>query len=117
MPYNNPKGIIAESIILEVLAAACVGLRFLARRRRKASLATDDWLIVIALVGATGLTVMQVWGSLSCRDCRDAISQTDFCTGCATGGLAVPLGQPINDVPTWAGRVGRAERVSLPSSF
>lgn len=65
MPYDNPKGLIAASVILEILAITCVGFRFLSRRKTGASFATDDWLILVALVCSSGLTVMEIYGKLT----------------------------------------------------
>ena len=67
MAYNSPKGIIAASVILELLAVSCVGLRLLARRKRKAPLIVSNWLILASLICATGLTVTEIYGMLRLR--------------------------------------------------
>lgn len=55
MAYENPKGIIAMSIILELLATGAVALRFVARRIKSATLLADDWLCAAALVGCEAI--------------------------------------------------------------
>lgn len=110
MPYNNPKGLIAESVILELLAATCVGLRFLSRRKRRVSFAADDWLMVVALIGATGLTVMQIWGRSDFLILDPSLLTV---AGCATGVLGVPLDSSLEDVPALTGRIGKAEHVGF----
>ncbi|KAH8882054.1 hypothetical protein GQ53DRAFT_787680 [Thozetella sp. PMI_491] len=60
--YNNPTGVLATSVLLEILAALCVGLRFYSRRRKGQAIMTSDWLILAALIFGTGLAVMEVYG-------------------------------------------------------
>ena len=64
MPYNNPGGIVAASVILEIIAVGCVCLRLMAVKRVGMSFSVSDYLIVSALVCATGLTVMEIYGML-----------------------------------------------------
>ena len=64
MAYTNVQGLIAMSIVLNLLSLTSVALRFLSRRKRKAVLATDDWLVFAAAIGATGLSVMEIYGNL-----------------------------------------------------
>jgi len=60
--YNSPGGIIAATVITEVLAVTCVVLRFYSRRWRRQKYITSDWLILVALVFGTGLAVMEIYG-------------------------------------------------------
>jgi hypothetical protein len=62
MAYDNPSGLIAASLMLELLAVTCVGLRFLSRYRLKGGILISDWLILAAAVFATGLTVLEIYG-------------------------------------------------------
>lgn len=71
MPYDNPAGLIAMSVILEVLALASVGLRFLARRKKRAPALTDDWLILAAMIVATGSISIEIRGMIHQRCCCD----------------------------------------------
>ena len=62
MAYDNPAAIIAASIIMEVVAATCVTLRFYTRWWRKTKVLVADWLILAAFLCGTGLTVMELYG-------------------------------------------------------
>ena len=75
MPYNSPRGMIAASVILELLAVFCVACRFLSRRKKGVNLATDDWLIFAALIGGTGLTVMEIYGKFNTRSSPDVVQK------------------------------------------
>ncbi|KAI9666005.1 MAG: hypothetical protein M1821_003940 [Bathelium mastoideum] len=94
MSYDNPGGIIAASIILELIAVTCVGLRFLARRKKGVTPITSDWLILSGLVGATGLTVMEIYGA-------------------AVKALGVPLDATIEDPKAVNGRLNKAKHIEL----
>ncbi|KAF2182285.1 hypothetical protein K469DRAFT_729030 [Zopfia rhizophila CBS 207.26] len=60
MKYDNPGRIIAVSVVLEV-AVTCVALRFYSRRLKKSSTLVSDWLILVALLFATALTVTEIY--------------------------------------------------------
>ncbi|KAF2826768.1 hypothetical protein CC86DRAFT_416502 [Ophiobolus disseminans] len=62
MAYDNPDGIIAAAVILEVLTAICVALRLYTRWWKKSKILTAGWLVAAAFVCGTGLTVMQIYG-------------------------------------------------------
>ena len=47
---QGARGILAASIILPILAFIAVSLRIVARRKRAASLQSDDWTIIVTLV-------------------------------------------------------------------
>lgn len=61
-PYDSPGGIIAASVVTEILALAAVGLRFYSRRWKRQKYIVSDWLILVALVVGTGLAVMEIYG-------------------------------------------------------
>lgn len=63
MAYGNPKGIIAGSMVSELLATTCVGLRFYSRYRAKAHVIASDWVILAAVLIGTGLTVLEIYGT------------------------------------------------------
>lgn len=62
MAYDNPSGIIAVSVVLELLAITCVGLRFYSRYKTNGLTIASDWIILVALVFGTGLTVLEIYG-------------------------------------------------------
>lgn len=63
MAYDNPAGLVAGSVIMQVISALCVGLRIFSRRWQKQSLIVSDWLILVAFVFGLGLTVMEIYGT------------------------------------------------------
>jgi hypothetical protein len=63
--YDNGGGIIAASVILEIIVLVCVGLRFYTRIWRKTSFIASDWLLLVATILATGLTVLQIYGEIT----------------------------------------------------
>jgi len=50
MVLVTPASVIAVGVVLPLLAAISVGLRFVVRRSRTAYVGVDDWLILFALV-------------------------------------------------------------------
>jgi hypothetical protein len=64
MAYDNSAGIIAASVILEVLTLACVALRLYTRWWKPSRVLTSDWIILAAFVCGSGLTVMQIYGRI-----------------------------------------------------
>lgn len=62
MKYSNPAGIIAGSVVLEVIAVVCVALRLYIRFWKHERILVSDWLIMVALILATGLTVTEIYG-------------------------------------------------------
>lgn len=62
--YNNPAGLIVASVILEILTTLGVGLRFYSRRWKRQSILLSDWLILIAWIFGTGLTVLEIYGKI-----------------------------------------------------
>jgi hypothetical protein len=62
MAYDNPAGMIAAAVILEIVTIVCIALRFYTRWWKKSQVFTSDWLILAAFICGTGLTVMQIYG-------------------------------------------------------
>jgi hypothetical protein len=60
--YSNPAGVIASVVILEVIAVLFVVLRFRSRVQKRQEYIPSDWLILVALVFSTALTVMEIYG-------------------------------------------------------
>ena len=60
--FNNPGGIIAAAVILEIASVSIVALRLFSSHRREVRFTISDWLILASLVGATGLTAMEIYG-------------------------------------------------------
>ncbi|KAM0308221.1 hypothetical protein ACHAO8_010203 [Botrytis cinerea] len=94
MAYDNPGGIIAAAVILELLAISFVTLRFLSNHRKGINNTATDWLILAALICSTGLTVIQIYG----------ISQH---------ALAYPLGGTLDDAKAITGRLNKAKHIEL----
>ncbi|KAK0714039.1 hypothetical protein B0T26DRAFT_628011, partial [Lasiosphaeria miniovina] len=59
--YDDPAGLIAASVIMELLAVACVSLRFYSRSWKGQVFIASDWVILVALIFATGLTAMEIY--------------------------------------------------------
>jgi hypothetical protein len=64
MAYDNPAGMIAAAVILEIVTIVCIALRFYTRWWKKSQVFTSDWLILAAFICGTGLTVMQIYGTI-----------------------------------------------------
>ena len=78
MYYVTPPSVIAVGVLLPLLAASAVGLRFYARRTRHVGFGVDDWLVLGSLVLAVGCGIILIYGA-------------------AAGGLAEPT--PLGDGP------------------
>lgn len=60
--YDNPTGILVGTVVLEVVAVTCVTLRFYQRCWQNVRCLASDWVILVALVFGTGLSVMEIYG-------------------------------------------------------
>ncbi|OTA61484.1 hypothetical protein K449DRAFT_331061 [Hypoxylon sp. EC38] len=60
--YDKPASLIAGALVMEVVTALCVGLRFFLRRWKRHRIITSDWLILVAFTFGTGLTVLEIYG-------------------------------------------------------
>ncbi|KAM7206458.1 hypothetical protein V8F20_002807 [Naviculisporaceae sp. PSN 640] len=60
--YDSPGGIIAATVITQILALLAVGLRFYSRRWKRQNFITSDWFILAALFVGAGLAAMQIYG-------------------------------------------------------
>lgn len=60
MTANNVRGetIVNTSIAIDIIVTFAVILRFIARKKTKASLAADDWFILASLVPAYAMLVI-----------------------------------------------------------
>lgn len=47
----TPQGVVAVTAILSSLSTVAVGTRFYVRRMKSIQLKSDDWTILVALVG------------------------------------------------------------------
>ncbi|KAI4861914.1 hypothetical protein F4820DRAFT_431981 [Hypoxylon rubiginosum] len=92
--YDDPAGLIAGSVVLELLAIFCVGLRFYSRRWKGQHILTSDWLILIAFIIGTGMTVVEIYGV-------------------KVEALAYPLGSTIEDPRAVTGRLNKAKHIEL----
>jgi len=63
--YDNPGGLIAGSVVLQVLTTTCVALRFYTRHWKGQKIIVSDWLVLAAWVFGTMLTVDMLYGGLS----------------------------------------------------
>ncbi|KAF2193131.1 hypothetical protein K469DRAFT_693184 [Zopfia rhizophila CBS 207.26] len=94
MRYDNPAGLIAGTVIMELFAATCIGLRFYSRRWKRCPILVTDWLILVAFVFGTGLTVMEIYGV-------------------AVKALGHPLNATIEDPRAVNGRLNKAKHLEL----
>lgn len=62
MAYDNPRGIIAATVILQLISLTCVGLRLYSGHRRRIPIGASDWLIIAASICAIGLSAMEIYG-------------------------------------------------------
>ncbi len=62
MEYDNPKGIIAGAVLMQVMVVLCVSMRFYTRRWQKSQIMISDWLILAAATCGAGLTVIEIYG-------------------------------------------------------
>lgn len=62
--YDNPAGLTAGSVILELIASFCQGLRFYSRSRADPEIITSDWPILAAFVFGARMTVLEIYGKL-----------------------------------------------------
>ncbi|RYC57229.1 hypothetical protein CHU98_g8984 [Xylaria longipes] len=60
--YANPAGLIAGCVVLEVVAGVSVALRFITRRWKQQKVIHSDWLVLVAFIFGTGLTVLEIYG-------------------------------------------------------
>ncbi len=60
--YNNPVGLIAATVIIQLLSAICVGPRFYSRRLKRQPFITSDWLVLAAFIFGVGLTAIEIQG-------------------------------------------------------
>ncbi|KAK4206823.1 hypothetical protein QBC37DRAFT_434378 [Rhypophila decipiens] len=60
--YSNPGGIIAATVVTQVIALLAVGLRFYSRRCKRQQFIVSDWLIILALIVGAGLAAIEIYG-------------------------------------------------------
>ncbi|KAM7213895.1 hypothetical protein V8F06_010714 [Rhypophila decipiens] len=60
--YSNPGGIIAATVVIQVIALLAVGLRFYSRRCKRQQFIVSDWLIILALIIGAGLAAIEIYG-------------------------------------------------------
>lgn len=70
MAYDNPGGLIAATVILQVLVFACLGLRLASRRKLRQRLLVSDWLILAAILFGLGLSIISIYGMSLCHQFR-----------------------------------------------
>ncbi|KAL0466392.1 hypothetical protein QR685DRAFT_111036 [Neurospora intermedia] len=92
--YDSPGGLIAGSVIMWIVSTLCVGLRFYSKRWKRQGYITADWLILVAAVFATGMTVMEIYGVKE-------------------QALGYPLGASIEDPKAVNGRLNKAKHIEL----
>lgn len=62
MAYDSPHGLIAAAAIVQAIVYTVVALRFEGRYRHGRKFHASDWLILLAAVLSTGLSVIQIYG-------------------------------------------------------
>lgn len=92
--YEDPAGLVAGTVIMQVVSLAAVGLRFYSRRWKRQRYIVSDWLILVALVFGIGLSVIELYG----------VSQKAF---------GYPLGGTLEDPRAVNGRLNKAKHLEL----
>ncbi len=62
MEYDNPKGIIAGAVLMQVMVSTLCINAFYTRRWQKSQIMISDWLILAAATCGAGLTVIEIYG-------------------------------------------------------
>jgi len=60
--YDNPAGLVAGTVVMQVVSTLCVGLRFYSRRWKRQTYIASDWLILVAWIFGLGLSVLMLYG-------------------------------------------------------
>ncbi|KAK3994927.1 hypothetical protein QBC44DRAFT_321536 [Cladorrhinum sp. PSN332] len=92
--YDNPAGIVAGTVVMQVTSTLCVGLRFYSRRWKHQAYIASDWLILAAWIFGLGLSILMLYGV-------------------AEKAMAHPLGSNIWDPHAVNGRLNKAKRSEL----
>lgn len=79
--YQSKAGIIVGTLVLQVISFIFICLRFYTRHWTKKAILVSDWLLLIAFICATGLSVMEVYG----KRCVRFISVISFNLRCRSG--------------------------------
>lgn len=62
--YDNPSGIIAAAIVLQLIATTAVALRFYSTYKKKPPWEASEWLILGAWFSSLSLVGMEIYGKL-----------------------------------------------------
>ncbi|KAF2263330.1 hypothetical protein CC78DRAFT_581612 [Lojkania enalia] len=60
--YRSRAGIIVGTILVQLFSSTCVILRFYIRYWKRQAVLASDWLVLVAFVCGTGLSVMEIYG-------------------------------------------------------
>lgn len=61
MAYDNPDGLIAAAVIVQILVIAMIVSRFVSHKIRNLKYHTSDYLIIVAGVLSTALAIEQIY--------------------------------------------------------
>lgn len=61
--YRSRGGVIASTIVVQLISSICIGLRFYTRFWKRQDILVSDWLVLGAFVCATGLSAMEIYGN------------------------------------------------------
>lgn len=64
MAYDSPHGLIAAAAIVQAMVYIVVALRFRTCYKHGRKYHTSDWLILLAAFLSTGLTIIQIYGTV-----------------------------------------------------
>ncbi|KAI8946325.1 hypothetical protein F4801DRAFT_564924 [Xylaria longipes] len=92
--YANPAGLIAGCVVLEVVAGVSVALRFITRRWKQQKVIHSDWLVLVAFIFGTGLTVLEIYAIL-------------------THALSYPIGGTLEEAAVVSERLNSAKHVEF----
>lgn len=65
MAYDNPDGLIAAAVIVQILVLGMVASRFVSHRMKGLKSHTSDYLIIVAATLSTALAIEQIYCKFS----------------------------------------------------
>lgn len=60
--YRTKGGVIAQTLVLQVLSTICIALRFHTRYWRRQNVLASDWVVLIAFICGTSLSILEIYG-------------------------------------------------------
>lgn len=61
--YEEPAGLVAGTVVMQIFSTAAVGLRLFSRRAKgQMNWAASEWLIICAWIVGLGLSIIEIYG-------------------------------------------------------